>query len=61
MIVHAIMPEYNELIGVSYEVILMHIDLITIILAYLIGCFSMSHLISKVKGINLKEQGSKNY
>ena len=30
MIVHAIMPEYNELIGVSYEVILMHIDLITI-------------------------------
>ena len=29
--------------------------------AYLIGSFSMSYIISKKVGINLKEKGSKNY
>ena len=32
-----------------------------IIAAYLIGSFSMSYIISKKVGINLKEKGSKNY
>ena len=37
-----------------------YVSIFTIILAYLIGSFSLSHIISKHKGINLKEQGSKN-
>lgn len=35
--------------------------LIAMVVAYMIGSFSMSHLLSKRAGINLKEQGSKNY
>ena len=35
--------------------------LLGIIVAYLIGSFSLSHLIAKKKGVNLKELGSKNY
>lgn len=35
--------------------------IIVFIITYLIGCFSMSYIISKKADINLKEQGSKNY
>lgn len=40
--------------------IALFILIIYLFIGYLIGSFSMSNLISKKKGINLKEQGSKN-
>lgn len=45
--------------NISYGIEI-YVSIFTLILAYLIGSFSLSHIISKHKGINLKEQGSKN-
>ena len=35
--------------------------IVAIILGYLFGCSHMSYYISKIKNINIKEEGSKNY
>ena len=58
-----IIKEVQALFDIIGDILLSiyQLGLIHIIIAYAIGSFSMSHLIAKRKGINLKETGSRNY
>lgn len=55
MVTTTIMPQYVNKIDVNLFIVF-----VIFVFSYLIGSFSLSYIIGKYKGINLKENGSKN-